>query len=127
HGTDPLHHTGAALTFMCQNLPVPVVLVDSQRSSDRPSSDAALNLMHAMNAAGNSDIAEVQICMFGPTSDEYGLLHKGTRVRKMHSSYRSTFRTIGDTPLARITRDKIFPIKKKPRIIHFYISKKAYR
>ena len=113
HGTDTLHHTGAALTFMCQNLPIPVVLVGSQRSSDRPSSDAALNLMHAMNAAGNSDIAEVQICMFGPTSDEYGLLHKGTRVRKMHSSYRSTFRTIGDTPLARITRDNIFPIKKK--------------
>ncbi|MCF6341782.1 MAG: Glu-tRNA(Gln) amidotransferase subunit GatD [Bacteroidales bacterium] len=112
HGTDTLHHTGAALTFMCQNLPVPVVLVGSQRSSDRPSSDAALNLMHAMKAAGESDIAEVMVCMFGPTSDEYGLLHKGTRVRKMHSSYRSTFRTIGDTPLARISRKDIFPIKK---------------
>ena len=112
HGTDTLHHTGAALTFMCQNLPVPVVLVGSQRSSDRPSSDAALNLMHAMKAAGQSDIAEVMVCMFGPTSDEYGLLHKGTRVRKMHSSYRSTFRTIGDTPLARINRNEILPIKK---------------
>ncbi|MDZ7743282.1 MAG: Glu-tRNA(Gln) amidotransferase subunit GatD [Bacteroidota bacterium] len=112
HGTDTLHHTGAALTFMCQNLPVPVVLVGSQRSSDRPSSDAALNLMHAMKAAGNSDIAEVMVCMFGPTSDEYGLLHKGTRVRKMHSSYRSTFRTIGDTPLAMISRDYIKPIHK---------------
>ncbi len=113
HGTDTLHHTGAALTFMCQNLPVPVVLVGSQRSSDRPSSDAALNLMHAMKAAGESDIAEVMICMFGPTSDEYGLLHKGTRVRKMHSSYRSTFRTIGDTPLAMISRKAINPIKKE--------------
>lgn len=112
HGTDTLHHTGAALTFMCQNLPVPVVLVGSQRSSDRPSSDAALNLMHAMKAAAESDIAEVQVCMFGPTSDEYGLLHKGTRVRKMHSSYRSTFRTIGDTPLAMISRTDITPIKK---------------
>ena len=112
HGTDTLHHTGAALTFMCQNLPIPVVLVGSQRSSDRPSSDAALNLMHAMKAAGQSDIAEVMVCMFGPTSDEYGLLHKGTRVRKMHSSYRSTFRTIGDTPIARITRNEIIPIKK---------------
>lgn len=111
HGTDTLHHTGAALTFMCQNLPVPVVLVGSQRSSDRPSSDAALNLMHAMKAAGQSDIAEVMVCMFGPTSDEYGLLHKGTRVRKMHSSYRSTFRTIGDTPLAMISRKEINPIK----------------
>jgi len=110
HGTDTLQHTGAALTFMCQNLPVPVVLVGSQRSSDRPSSDAALNLMHAMKAAGQSDIAEVMVCMFGPTSDEYGLLHKGTRVRKMHSSYRSTFRTIGDTPLAMISRKEITPL-----------------
>jgi glutamyl-tRNA(Gln) amidotransferase subunit D len=49
--------------------------------------------------------------MFGPTSDEYALLHQGTRVRKMHSSYRSTFRTIGDTPIAMVTRDKITPIK----------------
>jgi glutamyl-tRNA(Gln) amidotransferase subunit D len=112
HGTDTLHHTGAALTFMCQNLPVPVILVGSQRSSDRPSSDAALNLMHAMTAAGHGDIAEVLVCMFGPTSDEYGLLHKGTRVRKMHSSYRSTFRTIGDTPVARITRKGVTHIKE---------------
>ncbi len=112
HGTDTLHHTGAALTFMVQNSPIPIVLVGSQRSSDRPSSDAALNLMHAMKAAGTSDIAEVMVCMFGPTSDEYGLLHKGTRVRKMHSSYRSTFRTIGDVPLATIDRNKITPIKK---------------
>ncbi len=117
HGTDTMHHTGAALTFMVQNSPVPIVIVGSQRSSDRPSSDAALNLMHAMFAAGNSDIAEVMVCMFGPTSDEYGLLHKGTRVRKMHSSYRSTFRTIGDTPLAMVNRHKIDYIKKeyKPR------------
>ena len=111
HGTDTLHHTAAALTFMVQDSPIPIVLVGSQRSSDRPSSDAALNLMHAMKAAGSSDIAEVMVCMFGPTSDEYGLLHKGTRVRKMHSSYRSTFRTIGDTPLARINRKEIMPIK----------------
>jgi glutamyl-tRNA(Gln) amidotransferase subunit D len=68
--------------------------------------------MHAMHTAGHSDIAEVMVCMFGPTSDEYGLLHKGTRVRKMHSSYRSTFRTIGDTPVARVSRKEIIPIKK---------------
>ena len=112
HGTDTLHHTAAALTFMVQNSPVPIVLVGSQRSSDRPSSDAALNLMHACTAAGHGDIAEVMICMFGPTSDEYGFLHKGTRVRKMHSSYRSTFRTIGDTPMATITRKGLKPIKE---------------
>lgn len=111
HGTDTLHHTAAALTFMVQNSPVPIVLVGSQRSSDRPSSDAALNLIHAATAAAKGDIAEVMVCMFGPTSDEYGLLHQGTRVRKMHSSYRSTFRTIGDVPLATVVRDRVDPIK----------------
>ncbi|MDQ2179304.1 Glu-tRNA(Gln) amidotransferase subunit GatD [Marinifilum sp. D714] len=113
HGTDTLHHTAAALTYMVQDLPVPVVLVGSQRSSDRPSSDAALNLMHSAIAAGHGDIAEVMVCMFGPTSDEYGFLHRGTRVRKMHSSYRSTFRTLGDTPLATVTRKGVNAIKKK--------------
>lgn len=112
HGTDTLSHTAAALTFMVQNSPIPIVLVGSQRSSDRPSSDAALNLMHAAYTAGHSDIAEVMVCMFGPTSDEYGFLHRGTRVRKMHSSYRSTFRTIGDTPLATVSlKDGVKPIK----------------
>ncbi|RPH29391.1 MAG: Glu-tRNA(Gln) amidotransferase subunit GatD [Bacteroidales bacterium] len=113
HGTDTLSHTAAALTFMVQNSPVPIVLVGSQRSSDRPSSDAALNLMHATTAAGHSDIAEVMVCMFGPTSDEYGFLHRGTRVRKMHSSYRSTFRTIGDTPVATVSRAGVKPIKEE--------------
>jgi glutamyl-tRNA(Gln) amidotransferase subunit D len=112
HGTDTLHHTAAALSFMVQHSPVPIVLVGSQRSSDRPSSDAALNLMNACYAAGHGDIAEVMVCMFGPTSDEYGFLHRGTRVRKMHSSYRSTFRTIGDTPLATVRRGEVKPIKK---------------
>jgi len=107
HGTDTMHHTAAALSFMLQNPPVPIVMVGSQRSSDRPSSDAALNLIHATKAAAQSDIAEVLVCMFGPTSDEYGLLHRGTRVRKMHSSYRSTFRSVGDRPVAMVNSGEI--------------------
>ncbi|MBZ5497204.1 MAG: Glu-tRNA(Gln) amidotransferase subunit GatD [Acidobacteriia bacterium] len=105
HGTDTMGHTAAILSFMVQNSPVPIVIVGSQRSSDRPSSDAALNLIHSVRSAAYGDIAEVQICMFGPTSDRYGLLHRGTRTRKMHSSYRNTFRTIGDIPLAIVSRD----------------------
>ena len=111
HGTDTMHHTAAILSFMVQNSPVPIVMVGSQRSSDRPSSDAALNLMHSVKTAAESDIAEVMVCMFGPTSDKYGLLHRGTRVRKMHSSYRSTFRTIGDIPIAQVSREKITPLR----------------
>ena len=126
HGTDTLHHTAAALSFMIQNPPVPIVLVGSQRSSDRPSSDAALNLMHACYAAGHGDIAEVVVCMFGPTSDDYAFLHRGTRVRKMHSSYRSTFRTIGDTPIATVKVNEIKAIKteynhrRKDRKVEIY-------
>jgi glutamyl-tRNA(Gln) amidotransferase subunit D len=105
HGTDTMGHTAAVLSFMVQDSPVPIVIVGSQRSSDRPSSDAALNLIHAVRTASYGDIAEVQICMFGPTSDRYGLLHRGTRCRKMHSSYRSTFRTVGDIPLSIVSRD----------------------
>lgn len=112
HGTDTMHHTAAILSFMVQNSPVPIVMVGSQRSSDRPSSDAALNLMHSVKTAAESDIAEVMVCMFGPTSDVYGLLHRGTRVRKMHSSYRSTFRTIGDIPIAMVSRETISPLRQ---------------
>lgn len=112
HGTDTMHHTAAALSFMVQNSPVPIIMVGSQRSSDRPSSDAAFNLQCAVWTAAHADIAEVAVCMFGPTSDRYNLLHQGTRVRKMHSSYRSTFRTVGDVPLAMIEPGKMTLIKK---------------
>ncbi len=112
HGTDTMHHTAAILSFMVQDSPVPIVMVGSQRSSDRPSSDAAINLINSVKAAAEGDIAEVMVCMFGPTSDQYGLLHRGTRVRKMHSSYRSTFRTIGDIPLAMISQKKgLIPLR----------------
>ncbi|MBN2323323.1 MAG: Glu-tRNA(Gln) amidotransferase subunit GatD [Spirochaetes bacterium] len=115
HGTDTMHHTAAVLSFMVQQSPVPIVLVGSQRSSDRPSSDAAFNLRCAAYTAAYGEIAEVLICMFGPTSDRYNLLHRGTVVRKMHSSYRSTFRTIGDIPIAMVTPDSVVPLKKDYR------------
>ena len=115
HGTDTMHHTASILSFMVQDSPVPIVLVGSQRSSDRPSSDAARNLLHATYTAAHSDIAQVMVCMFGPTSDDYDLLHMGTRVRKMHSSYRSTFRTIGDVPLAMVFPDRVVPLREYRR------------
>ena len=112
HGTDTMHHTAAALSFMLQDSPVPIVMVGSQRSSDRPSSDAAINLINSTRTAATSDIAEVMVCMFGPTSDQYGLLHRGTRVRKMHSSYRSTFRTLSDIPLGKIDETGVTPFRQ---------------
>jgi len=111
HGTDTMHYTSAALSFMLQNAPIPIVMVGSQRSSDRPSSDAAQNLINATWTAAHGPLAEVMVCMFGPTSDRYNLLHRGTRVRKMHSSYRSTFRTLGDIPIAMVEDGEIKPLR----------------
>ncbi|NHJ24508.1 MAG: Glu-tRNA(Gln) amidotransferase GatDE subunit D [Candidatus Lokiarchaeota archaeon] len=104
HGTDTMSYTSAALSFMLKNLPIPVVLTGSQRSSDRPSSDAALNLINSATVA-ISDIAEVTVVMLGSTSHDYGLIHRGTLVRKMHSSVRNTFRTINSIPLGMV-KDK---------------------
>jgi glutamyl-tRNA(Gln) amidotransferase subunit D len=99
HGTDTMSFTGSALSFMFQNLAAPIVIVGSQRSSDRPSSDGPLNIINASTIAGYVDLAEVVICMHGGTNDSYNLIHRGTRVRKMHSSRRDAFRTLSDIPL----------------------------
>jgi glutamyl-tRNA(Gln) amidotransferase subunit D len=100
HGTDTMHYTSAALSFILDT-PVPVVLTGAQRSSDRPSSDAFLNLMASVTAA-KSDLAEVMVCMHGTVNDSYSYLHRGTKVRKMHTSRRDTFRSINTQPLAQI-------------------------
>lgn len=102
HGTDTMCTTGAALAYFLRNLPVPVVLVGSQRSSDRPSSDGPRNILYAATLAGHEDFAEVAVCMHGGTSDSYNLIHRATRCRKMHSSRRDTFRTLDDIPLGKI-------------------------
>lgn len=100
HGTDTMHYTSAALSFILDT-PVPVVLTGAQRSSDRPSSDAFLNLMASVTAA-KSDLAEVMVCMHGTVNDSHSYLHRGTKVRKMHTSRRDTFRSINTQPLAQI-------------------------
>lgn len=101
HGTDTLHYTSAALSFMLKDLSKPVALVGGQRSSDRGSFDGALNMICAAHYC-MSDIAEVSIVMHGSEEDKYCLANRGTNVRKMSSSRRDTFRPINEFPLAKI-------------------------
>ncbi len=103
-GTDTLHYTSAALSFMLKDASKPVVLTAAQRSIDRGSSDAFMNIICAVRAAA-SDIAEVSTCMHGTTNDDYCLLVKGTKARKMHTSRRDAFRPIDDLPIAKIHED----------------------
>ncbi len=106
HGTDTMGYTASALSFMLRNLTKPVILVGAQRSSDRPSSDSAMNLTCAVKMA-TSDVAEVMVVMHGETSDTYCLAHRGTKVRKMHTSRRDAFRSVNDIPIAKIWKDRI--------------------
>ncbi len=104
HGTDTLHFTSAALAFMLRDLTGPVILVGAQRSSDRPSSDAAMNLICSARLA-TADLGEAVAVMHGETGDTFCLVHRGAKVRKMHSSRRDAFRSMNAAPLGKVHFD----------------------
>jgi glutamyl-tRNA(Gln) amidotransferase subunit D len=106
HGTDFLHYTSAALSFFLKNLNKPVVLTYSQRSSDRGSSDANLNLQCAARMA-ISDCAEVMLVGHASSNDDFCYALPGTKARKMHSSRRDAFKAINASPIAKVWPDKI--------------------
>jgi glutamyl-tRNA(Gln) amidotransferase subunit D len=100
HGTDTLGYSSAALSFVMENCPIPIILVGSQRSSDRGSSDAAMNLICAATFITKTNFAGVAVCMHNSMNDDYCAILPGTKVRKMHTSRRDAFKAINDTPIA---------------------------
>lgn len=115
HGTDTMHFTAAALSFFIQNLNKPIVLTGSQRSSDRGSTDARINFICSLYAS-LSDIAEVGIVMHASSHDDFCYFHRGTKVKKLHTTRRDAFKSVNDKPLAKIYPDgKIEVINEKHR------------
>ena len=102
HGTDTMYYTASALSFALQNLDKPVILVASQRSSDRPSSDAGVNLTSAAYFIAESDYAGVGICMHKTPSDDKCWILEANKARKMHTSRRDTYRPVNSVPLAEV-------------------------
>jgi len=102
HGTDTMAYTASALAFSLKSLTGPVVMVGSQRSSDRPSSDAPINFLTSVLVAKDAPFAEVTVNMHGESSDTYTLVHRGVKVRKMHTSRRDAFQSVNDIPLAKV-------------------------
>ncbi len=101
-GTDTLHYVSSALSFILQGLNIPVVLVGAQRSSDRGSSDAAMNIINAAYFISKTDYAGVGICMHASTNDDECFILRPHNTRKMHTSTRDAFRPINTYPLARV-------------------------
>jgi glutamyl-tRNA(Gln) amidotransferase subunit D len=106
HGTDTLHYTSAALSFFLSHVNKPVVLTYSQRSSDRASSDAALNLKCAAQMA-LSDCAEIMLVGHASMNDDFCYAFRGTKVRKLHSSRRDAFKAVNTLPIAKVWPEKI--------------------
>lgn len=104
-GTDTMGYAAAALSFALAGLPVPLFIVGSQRSSDRPSSDAFLNLIGAATMAVQADFSGVYAVMHADSSDEGLVVHRGTRVRKNHTSARDAFESMGVEPVGFWTRE----------------------
>jgi glutamyl-tRNA(Gln) amidotransferase subunit D len=112
HGTDTMSFTASAIAFAIQRKNIPIVFVGSQRSSDRPSSDAALNFIGAVITAVKAPFAESVIAMHHETSDTKIAVSRGVKTRKMHTSRRDTFRSINSRPLALVD-----PFKKDMELI----------
>jgi glutamyl-tRNA(Gln) amidotransferase subunit D len=117
HGTDTMGYTAAALSFALQNIPIPVILVGAQRSSDRPSSDASSNLIAAILFATQLEYSGVFVSMHGSISDEQIYCHLGTRVRKNHTSRRDAFISIDISPIAVVKEDRVEIQKNSSNII----------
>jgi glutamyl-tRNA(Gln) amidotransferase subunit D len=114
HGTDTMHYSSAALSFMLENLPVPVVFVGAQRSSDRGSSDASLNLICAAQFISKVNYPGVVICMHKSMSDDSCLILPSVKARKLHSSRRDAFHVVNDKPILEINKKgKILSGKSK--------------
>ena len=107
HGTDTMHYTSSFLSFALAGFPIPIALVGSQRSSDRPSSDAAINLIAASKFLVESNTKGIFLVMHHNDNDQTVACHAGTRVRKNHTSKRGAFETMGGDPAFIIAEGKI--------------------
>ncbi len=107
HGTDTMAYTSAALSFALKNCPIPVIITGAQRSTDRPSSDASLNMISSVIMASKKVLNGVYLAMHSSIEDNEVSIHSGTRVRKNHTSRRDAFQSIGVDPIAIVNQDKV--------------------
>ena len=112
HGTDTMAYTSAALSFALVNCPIPVILTGAQRSTDRPSSDASLNMISSVIVASKNQLNGVYLAMHSSIEDNEVSIHCGTRVRKNHTSRRDAFQSIGIEPVAIVNQGNVTINKK---------------
>ena len=105
HGTDTMHYSAAALSFMLQGLGFPVVLSGSMIPGGDAGSDAISNLRDSILVAIQSDLAEVCIVFSADAARSKGVIIRGCRARKVHSHAVAAFASIGSPPIGFISGD----------------------
>ena len=100
HGTDTMAYTAAALSYLIQESPKPIVLTGSQQPMGNPFTDARLNLYQSVLYAADPLSADVSI-VFG------GAVIAGTRARKQRTMSFNAFASVNYPELALIRNNKI--------------------
>lgn len=110
HGTDTMAFTAAALSYLIQDSPKPIVVTGSQKPIDLPVTDARTNLLDSLRFASESRAHGVNI-VFG------GNVIAGTRAKKERSKSYNAFSSI-NYPNVAVIRDGrvVFYIDDKERI-----------
>lgn len=114
HGTDTMAYTAAALSYLVQGSPKPIVLTGSQQPMTNPFTDARLNLYQAVLYAADRASCDVAV-VFG------GKAICGTRARKQRTLSFNAFTSLNYPALATLRGDKILrsapatPVNKSVR------------
>ncbi|MDD6033567.1 MAG: asparaginase [Oscillospiraceae bacterium] len=106
HGTDTLAFTAAALSYLIQNSPKPIIITGAQKPIDMENTDARINLTDSLRYACCGKAHDVSV-VFG------GKVIAGTRARKMRAKSYNAFSSINFPYLASI---------QDGRIVHYITS-----
>lgn len=97
HGTDTMAYTAAALSYLIQDSPKPIVITGSQKSICLHDTDARMNLYNSFLYAADLDSHEVSLVFDGKVI-------LGTRARKERTKSYNAFSCV-DYPEVAIIRD----------------------
>ncbi len=99
HGTDTMHYTASALSFMLRDLAIPIVITGSMMPGGDAGSDAILNLRDAVQVAAEGEFAEVCVVFSADAVRIKAVVIRGCRAKKVHSTAIDAFASINALPL----------------------------
>ncbi len=109
HGTDTMAFTAAALSYLIQNSPKPIVLTGAQRPINMEITDSKTNLFDSFLYASSEEASGVQIVFNGKVI-------LGTRARKTHSKSFQAFSSINYPYLAVIQDSHLIQYIREPKL-----------